>query len=75
MVNIKRQLKKQWKQVKRSFGHAGDFMTYDQVRDMFYVMNLDMSDAQFKELISEIGTSNLYHAAQQLNASQRTRLA
>lgn len=55
MVNIKRQLKKQWKQVKTSFGHAGEFMTYDQVRDMFYLMNLDMSDGQFKELISEIG--------------------
>jgi hypothetical protein len=59
MVNIKRQLKKQWKQVKTSFGHAGEFMTYDQVRDMFYLMNLDMSDGQFKELISEIGAQDV----------------
>ena len=61
MVNIKRQLKKQWKQVKTSFGHAGEFMTYDQVRDMFYLMNLDMSDAQFTQLISEIGAHDATH--------------
>lgn len=61
MVNVKRQLKKQWKQVKRSFGHAGEYMTYDQVRDMFYIMNLDMSDAQFNGLISEIGAYGAQH--------------
>jgi len=54
LVNIKRQLKKDWKQVKRSFGHAGEFMTYDQVKEMFYLMNIDMNDAQFDGLIKEI---------------------
>ena len=51
LVNIKRQLKKDWKHVKRTFGHAGEFLNHDQVKEMFYLMNIDMSDAQFDGLI------------------------
>ena len=54
MVNIKRQLKKQWKRVKTEFGHKGGVMDYAQIQDMLYVMNLDMSEKQFAGMMADV---------------------
>ena len=42
LANVRRTIRKRWKDCRTAFVHAGNQMNYEQVREMLFMMNLDL---------------------------------